>query len=212
MYHQKPDGSSEHNRLLDAAMRLLRHPVIRVPELDEIAQEAGVEEQQARALFADSREVYEAAAERALLWLNDACIRAVVKVDPDDSMAQFGALGEAYIDWAVTNEPYFRLISGGQLVQLVGSPRLKRYHDAMRDLMFKMLERARDSGRLAADENIALMVISGRSFAYGLARMIVDGRMAEWYPEIPPMEAARQALHDYVLRTARGSMPRDPAR
>lgn len=211
MYDQKPDGSGLHQRTIAAAMDLLRHPAATPPTLAQIAAEAGANLDDVAGIFPDVDAVYEAAAEQALLWLHDSCVKAVVKVDPDDAVAQFGALGEAYIEWAVQHERYFRLISGGHLVQLVGNPRLQRYHDSMRELMQRMLERARDCGHLAPNENIPLMVISGRSFAYGLARMIVDGRMAEWYPGTPPMIAAKQALHDFMTRIARGSRPRPSA-
>lgn len=203
----KTDGSSRHQHLVLAAMDLLPD----LPGLAAIAAHARVPLDEARRLFQDDEAVYIAAAEQALLWLNDRSVKAVVTVSPDDPLSQLGKLGEAYIDWAASNPDYFRLIAGSYGVNLIGNPRLQRYHDAMRELMQKMLERAQDNGHLAADENIPLMVISARSFGYGLARMIVDQRMGEWYPEVPPRQAAIDVLHDFMRRIARGSYPRPKA-
>lgn len=189
-------------------MDLLQQPGAQLPSLRQIALEADADPAEAARLFPDSQAVYEAAAEQALLWLNDSCIKAVVKVDPDDAVAQFGALGEAYLEWAVSNEPYFRLISDQGPVRLSNCSKLMRYHDAMQELMLRMMERARDAGHLPPEENIPLMVLSARSFAYGLARMVIDGKMREWYPQCQPMASARQVLHDFMIRIARGSLPR----
>src|SRR5690606_40161936 len=46
-----------------------------------------------------------------LVRLMDSCTKAVVKVNPNDAVGQFLALGKAYLRWAVDHRVQFRLIS-----------------------------------------------------------------------------------------------------
>lgn len=205
MVVENPDGRGIHERATSAALSLLDAQPRVVPTMLQISEASGVPEPVLHEMFSDPCAVYEAAAEQALIWLHDACVREVVKVDPENAVEQFAALGDAYIDWASQHRAHFLLISDNDVIRLVGNPRLQRYHDSMRELMERMLERARDNGNLAQNEDIPAMVMSSRVFAYGLARMIVDGRLAEWYPSMPEMEAAKLAMHDFLRRFARGS-------
>ena len=122
-----------------------------------------------------------AAAEQALVWLIDSSVKAVVQVDPDDSVAQFIALGETYIDWASANPSQFRLLQDERVLNAKATPQLSRYIDSMVDLMIRTLERARDAGRLKPDENIPLMALSSHAFVIGLGRMIVEGRLHDHF-------------------------------
>lgn len=202
------DGMNLHGRTLLSAMEVIERLNVAKPDLAEIAAAMDHPLDEISAIFPDADAVLVGAAEQALVRLIDACVKAVVKVDPDDAVAQFGALGEAYIDWAISYPTQFRMISDPRMLDTLGTPRLRRYLDSLTELMTRMLERARDSGHLAEDENIPLMILSSRTFAYGLASMVIDQRMAEWYPHVAPIEAAKTALHDFIYRFARGSTRR----
>lgn len=201
------DGTGLHERAIACALSMTSRQESHCPTIDELAAEAEIDAIDLRRIFSDSDAVMIAAAEQALVRLVDACVKSVVKVDPDDAVAQFGALGEAYIDWASDYREHFLLISGNHLVNVAETPQLSRYLDSIRDLMQRLLERARDAGHLQEDEDIPLLVLTSRTFAYGLARMVVDGRMAEWFPGEPELPAAKRALHDFLRRIARGSQP-----
>jgi AcrR family transcriptional regulator len=201
-----PDGTGLHSRAIYAALELLEETQTARPDFEAIASLAGVPSDELRRLFTDEHAVLVAAAEHALVRLIDSSVKAVVQVDPEDPVAQFQSLGEAYIDWAWDHRQQFRLLSDDRVLDVLNTPQLRRYLNSLLDLMVKMLERAQDSGHLAKDENIRLLVLSSRTFAYGLARMVIDGRMQEWYPEAPPVEAAKLALHDFVRRIARGTI------
>lgn len=202
------EGLGLHGRTLVTALDIMEETQSRIPTLVEIADAIGVPVEDIQRIFPDSQSVLVAAAEQALVRLMDTCVKAVVKVDPDDAVAQFCALGDAYIEWAETYNIQLRLLSDERLIDTLGIPQLRRYLDSLTELMTRMLERARDAGTLAEDENVQLMVLSSRTFAYGLARMVIDQRMGEWYPELPPMEAAKVIMRDFVRRYARGALPR----
>lgn len=207
-HHDILEGVGLHGRTIAVALDLLQEGQAVRPDLDEMAAALDKPVEDIRKIFPDAQAVMIAAAEQALVRLMDACVKAVVKVDPDDAVAQFCALGEAYIEWAQTYSMQFRLLSDQELLDTLGTPQLRRYLNSLTELMTRMLERARDAGHLSPEENIPLMVLSCRTFAYGLARMVIDQRMAEWYPEMPPIDAAKLALHDFVRRIARGSFRR----
>ncbi|MDB2551839.1 TetR/AcrR family transcriptional regulator [Paracoccus sp. (in: a-proteobacteria)] len=204
------DGTSLHGRSIRAALDLLEESQSRRPTMAEIAKLVGVPAKDLHRIFPDDRSVLVAAAEQALVWLIDSSVKAVVQVDPDDSVAQFIALGETYIDWASANPSQFRLLQDERVLNAKATPQLSRYIDSMVDLMIRTLERARDAGRLKPDENIPLMALSSHAFVIGLGRMIVEGRLHDTLPDVPCFSAARiakLALRDFVHRAARGSVP-----
>lgn len=207
--HQRvTEGLGLHGRTLVTALEILERSQSAAPTIAEIAEEIGAPLEDVQRIFPNSHAVLVAAAEQALVRLMDNCVKAVVKVDPEDAVAQFSALGDAYIEWADSYRSQFRLLSDERLLDTLGTPQLRRYLDSLTELMTRMLERARDAGNLVPDENIPMMVLSSRTFAYGLARMVIDQRMGEWYPDLPAIEAAKMVLRDFVRRIARGSVRR----
>ncbi len=210
-HHDASEGVGLHGRTIAAALDLLRERQAVRPRLDEIAAALDEPVENVAKIFPDAEAVLIAAGELALVRLMDTCVKSVVKVDPEDAVGQFCSLGEAYVEWADTYAMQFKMLSDQNILDTLGTPQLRRYLNSLSELMTRMLERAQDAGHLPPDEDIRLMVLSSRTFAYGLARMVVDQRMGEWYPELPPMEAAKLALHDFVRRIARGSIRRpDP--
>ena len=65
-----------------------------------VASRIGAEAGTLRRIFPDDDSLMIAVAEQALIRLMDSCTKAVVKINPDDAVGQFLALGNAYIRWA----------------------------------------------------------------------------------------------------------------
>lgn len=200
-------GLALHERAVLAGLDLLERRQTQIPQLEEVADALGLRHDDLQRLFPDGTALMQAAAESALVHLMDRCTRAVVRVDPHDAMGQFVTLGEAYLAWAAEFPQQYRLLSEGRVVDLLTIPKLRRYSDAVHSLMVQMLERGRDSGQLHAREDVVLLAITARTFAHGLARMIIDGRMSEWHPDEDPLIVGHRALHDFIRRMARSSMP-----
>lgn len=201
------DGTGLHGRAITAAIELMAESQPAAPDLRDVAEMLDVPVDDVRRMFSDGDTLLIAVIEQALVRLIDNCTKVVVQIDPDDAVGQFIALGDAYIRWAVTYPIQFRMFSEYRQTNLQAVPQLARYIDSVMDLMVKMLERARDSGRVHPDENIPLLVLSSRTYAYGLARLLVDGQMKSWYPGTDPLEAAQLAMRDFVRRMARGAQP-----
>ncbi|WP_265500721.1 TetR/AcrR family transcriptional regulator [Paracoccus beibuensis] len=196
-----------HERAIDMTIILIERQQACSLSLEDVATALDEPVENLTRLFSDKDALMAAVVEQALVILIDTCTRVVVRADPNDPVDQFCALGDAYLDWADTHQAQFRLISDHRMVGMLARSDLRRYVDSVTDLMARMLTRAQENGQLHPKEDIPLMVLSARSFAYGLARMIVDGRMAEWVPDTPPLETSKRLAHDFVLRMARSSQP-----
>ncbi|MFV0384053.1 TetR-like C-terminal domain-containing protein [Paracoccus sp. (in: a-proteobacteria)] len=201
-----PHGLGMHERGIAALLTLLAQESHELPEFDEVVRVAKADPDQLRRLFPDSKAVLVAAAEQALVHLLDACTKAVVKVDPDDAMAQFGAVGQAYLDWAATHHVQFRLLSDPDRIDLTRHPALQRYANSIRALLLRMLERARDAGALHPNEDLQTLLLTSGIFAYGLARMVVDQQLIEWCPGEDPRDSAQRALLEFLRRLGRGAL------
>ena len=201
-------GLGLHGQAVVATIEMMADLSRRDPDLDQVARRLGMPVRDLRRIFPDDQSLLIAVAEQALVRLIDSCIKAVVKINPDDAVGQFLALGNAYIRWAADHRMQFRLITGHPTLDAMRVPELRRYLDSLNDLMTRMLERARQAGRLRHNEDIAMIVLSSRTFVYGLARMVVDGRMEGLLPSRDPIEAAELAMADFVKRFARAAAKR----
>lgn len=202
-HREQPHGL--HERAISALLRLIDDRDACLPSLAEVARSINEPPARLNDIYDDNRALLITGIEQSLILLMDTCTRAVVKVDPKDPFAQFIALGNAYLDWADKHRIEFRMMSDGGVPHLLQEPSLRRYVESLTELMTRMMTRARDEGQLHPREDIALLVLSSRSYAYGLARMLVDGRMAEWAPERPPLATAKMLTLDFVTRIARSS-------
>lgn len=194
-----------HEQAISALLALTEERRFRLATVDEVAQAIDAPIERVRQLFPDDDALLAASIEQALVVLMDVCRRAVVQVDPRDALAQFLALGDAYLDWAALHRVQFRLLSDCDPAFLLRTETLRRYIDGLTDLMTRMMTRARDDGRLHPREDIPMLILSARSYAYGLARMIVDGRMQDWAPDSDPVVMAKALSRDFVVRIARSS-------
>ncbi|RJL06102.1 WHG domain-containing protein [Paracoccus aestuarii] len=198
------DPRTLHERILSTALMLVETCQTRPPCRNQVARILGEPVERIHRVFPDDRALLVAGVEQALVLLMDGCTRAVVRVSPDDPVAQFIALGDAYLDWAAANPTQFRLVSDCQIVNAAEVPRLRRYLESLDELMVRMLTRARDDGRLHPQEDIPLLVLSSRCFAAGSARMMVEGRMPG-KSDAHSLDLAKLLIRDFVRRIARSS-------
>lgn len=198
----RPERASLHARAIEALLSQLDQQRGQVPSMDMVADRLGITISDLRSVFPDLQSVLDAAAEEALLRLFDTAVRSMVAVDADDYLRQFSALGEAFIDWALMNPAHFLLTMDRDLVNLKDNPTLARYHEALRNLLSQLLKRALDSGQIRPDTDIGLVILNARAMAYGLARMVIDRHMAEWYPGEDPVAAIKRGMRAYIEQVA----------
>lgn len=195
-------GMGLHGQAVVAMIRMLSDQGRRDPHLHQIARLIGTSESELRRIFGDDQGLLTAVAEQALIRLLDSCAKALVQADPEDPVGQMLAMGVAYVQWAADHPLQFRVISSHPTLDVLQVPELRRYLDSLDNLAIRMLERAQEAGRLAPDEDLAVILLSSRSFAYGVARMVVDGRMEGLRPAADPIAVAELMLSEFLRRLA----------
>ncbi len=198
--------ASLHERAMAASLHLT-DSLGKVPSLAQVVEMIDVPKASIDPVFAEGRDLLIAAIERSLTILIADCTSAVVKVDPDDPVAQFTAIGEAYLDWASRHPVQFRLMADTRRLDYRTVPQLRRYVDSLNQLMARLLLRARQQGRLHPREDVEMLVLSSRCFAMGVASMILDGRLDGRSAGADGLSAGKRLMRDFVLRMARSSKP-----
>lgn len=193
------------DRLVFAVVQHIGERRIASPDLSQIATAANIPLEKVKVHFPDGRALQHAAAKDALILLIETCTRVVVDADPRDPMAQFGAFADAFLEWANSNQEQFRIISDEIPLEVEDDIPLSRYLDSIHEVLVKLLIRARDQGQLHPQDDVQKLALTSISFAYGLARMVVDGRLIAWAPGIEPLEMSKILARDYLKRVARSS-------
>lgn len=136
-------GLGLHGQALVATMQMLQQSREHRPSLSQVSKMVGVPAADLRRIFKDDQGLLVAIAEQGLIRLIDATTKAIVKMDQDDPIGQYMALGDAYLDWADNNREQFRLITNSAVLDTVRTPQTRRYLDLLNELMIRILERAK---------------------------------------------------------------------
>jgi AcrR family transcriptional regulator len=205
-----PNGSGEgvarsryhHGRLrealIEATLELLEEGGPERVTVREAGKRAGVSSAAPFRHFPTRMALLTAVAEQAMGRFRAEIERALEQADADDPLARFRAVGTAYLRWALGNPTHFRVISDRSLVDLDGSEIFGRHNAEIRALMDELLADARHRGLLRPLDT-TVVPLAARALVYGLARMYVDGHLAQW--GVAPEEAERrlQAALDLVI-------------
>lgn len=192
------EGMGLHGQAIVAALDMIAENRSASPALTAICDRLGVGAEDLYLIFPDEHALLVAMAEQSLVRLIDATTKAIVKVEQEDAVGQFLALGDVYMEWAAQYPTQFRLVTDNSLVDSLKVPELRRYIDSLTDLMIRILSRAQANGDLAASEDIPKLVMTTRIFGHGLARMLVDGRLKIMQPGAHDLLVAKKIMRDTV--------------
>ena len=191
--------------LIDATLQLLEEGGPESVTVREAGKRAGVSSGAPFRHFPTKRALLTAVAEEAIGRFRAEIEKAQKEADPDDPLARFRAVGVAYLRYALGNPMHFRVVSDRNLIDLDGSEIFRHHNAEIQGLMNDLLEEARQRGMLRQVDQ-TLVPLAARALVYGLARMHVDGHLAQW--GVQPVEAERrlQAAFDLVM----GSLSTSP--
>ena len=170
------------------------------PTTADVARHLGKDEDQVTSFLRDDRQLLVAALENAMVLLSDQCVASVVKIDPDDPLAQFIALADAYIEWADRHPAEFFILGNIPADSTIDCGNLLRYEQSIHALMLRMLKQAQAKGMIEPDADIKLLVTVSRSFAYGVAQKMISGNIARWMETDSSLATARNALHLFIRK------------
>jgi AcrR family transcriptional regulator len=177
--------------LIEATLELLEEGGLEHVTVREAAKRAGVSSGAPFRHFPTRTALLTAVAEQAMGRFRAEIDAALAQADSDDPLARFRAIGTAYLRWALRNPTHFRVISDRNLIDLEDSEVFLRDNREIRTMMDEQLSEAQRRG-LLRPVDVSLVPIAARALVYGLARMYVDGHLAQW--DVAPGEAERQ-LH-----------------
>lgn len=170
------------------------------PSVADVERTMGLRRKGLAKLFRNDDQLLEAMAQNAMLLLHDQCIRTMSRVSAADPVTQFEALADAYVEWAYDHPREFNILGAMSDENFRANDDLVRYERGIRDLMHRILWRAQQEGLLDRDEDVGLLVLSIRAFAFGIIRMALARDMNRWTPSRDPLATSRAALHLFTYR------------
>jgi AcrR family transcriptional regulator len=184
--------------LVTAAVELIEAEGVENLSLRDLSKRVGVSPGAPFRHFKSKTELLTAVAEQSMSRLTFAVAEALRACESADPIAKLGAIGHGYLNWALGNPTHFQIISSRTLIDFRGSVTLVEQNEAIRQLMLEIVAQGQRVGRIRSDASPHDLVVNARAFAYGLARMAVDGHFPEWQVPGDQREAAEHALAYYV--------------
>ena len=188
--------------LVDEALRLAAEGGIEAVNIREAARRAGVSPGAPFRHFAGRGALLAAVAAEAQRRFRAEIEIALREAPADDPLAQFRAIGLAYLRWAMRNPTYFEVISDGRVFSHEESGALSDDNKEIMTLVDRALSEAVNKGQLSSD-NVDKVRIAGRALIYGFARMAIDGHFARWGVDVVRAEATAVAMLDFFIARVR---------
>lgn len=178
--------------LLTEAIKVIKSDGVENISIRQLAKNLGVSAAAPFRHFPDRTALLTAVAEQATEQLGSAVAAALEKAKGQSPWEQLLAIGQAYLRWAAENPSHFQVVSDRRLIDYESSAAMRASNEGIRQRMRELL--AQTQPEQGVEPDLALLLM--RAMVYGLARMQVDGQLAEWSPapSTEPQQAQNQAL------------------
>lgn len=186
--------------LIAATIALVEEKGVENVSVRDVARKAGVSSGAPFRHFASKTALLTAVAEQAISRLTAAVADALAEAGERSPLEELRAIGRGYLRWATENPTHFQIVSSRTLIDFQSSARLVDENEAIRMLMVDLIDRARNCGELSADIDADDLMVTLRGFAYGLARLWIDGHYPEWQVKRPPEEQMVRSLDLFMDR------------
>ncbi|WP_374300979.1 WHG domain-containing protein [Paracoccus sp. (in: a-proteobacteria)] len=168
------------------------------PRLKTVAKALAVKPRAVKEVIPDRKHLLSIMAENAQRLLLHMATQRVAAVSCRCPINQFEALADAYIEWACDYPYEFHLIGAMSTGQLEAHPNLVRYRQSLHEVMYRILQRAKDEGLLASEDDPILLIAMSHTYAYGVISKMFTGDLARWNLGPSDREAARHALRLFM--------------
>jgi AcrR family transcriptional regulator len=192
--------------LIAATVGIIEERGVEHLSVREAAKRAGVSPGAPFQHFRSKTALLTAVAEQAMGRLTQAVAAAQSNADPGKPIAVLEAIGQGYLQWALTNPTHFEIINSRTLIDFEASDSLRTQNEAIRQRMLELLTQARERGQLIKNLHLNYAVLTARALVYGLARMAIDGHFPRWHPSEPPPHAMQNALRLFIGQITNSSV------
>ncbi len=179
--------------LIDAAITLLEAHGAAQVSMREAARIAGVSAGAPYRHFKDRDELMSAVAAAGHRRMM-AHLEAATEGN-DGAMARYRSHGVGVVTFAVAHPHLFRVMNTALWARAAASPEMAAVAEALNTQTASLVAEAQQAGELTPGSP-AVVMLAAESLVYGLARLFVDGRMAELGVESDQAEAVANAVVD----------------
>lgn len=168
------------DKVLAASLELVATGGVAALSMREVARRADVSHQAPYHYFADKEAIIAALVERGFDLLGAAFLAAAAPKKRDDAPAIAARCARAYVEFAVANPAYFRVMFRPDLVDLERFPAAKAAGDRTYGFLEQMVIRLAPGHTPARRAALTSLIWAQ---VHGLATLLVDGKLAIMHPD-----------------------------
>jgi AcrR family transcriptional regulator len=185
--------------LLDAALAMVEKEGPRGVSLRAVARFAGVSPAAPYRHFAGKEGLLAAVAEEGFRALESKMQAARDETD-GLALAEFRAIGYAYVRFAASNPSHFRVMFGPEISDKSEHPSLREAADKASQIIADAIAKCQRPGLEGGDTDPHRLFISAWATFHGLATLIIDGQLSDSVGSDAELEALGNSVTDVIYR------------
>ena len=185
--------------LLDSALAMVEKEGPRGVSLRAVARIAGVSPAAPYRHFAGKEGLLAAVAEEGFRAL-EAKMQAACDDADGIALAEFRAIGYAYVRFAASNPSHFRVMFGPEISDTSEHPSLREASERASQIIADAIAKCQRPGLEGGDADPKRLFISAWATFHGLATLIVDGQLADSVGTDAELEALGNSVTDVIYR------------
>ena len=185
--------------LLDSALAMVEKEGPGGVSLRAVARLAGVSPAAPYRHFAGKEGLLAAVAEEGFRALEEKMQVASQGAD-GLALAEFRAIGYAYVRFAASNPSHFRVMFGSEVSDKSAHPSLKSAADKTSQIIADAIAKCQRPGLEGADTSPERLFIAAWATFHGLATLIVDGQLSDMVRSDADLEKIGNNVTDVIYR------------
>ena len=185
--------------LLDSALAMVEKEGPRGVSLRAVARLAGVSPAAPYRHFAGKEGLLAAVAEEGFRALEDK-MREASDETRGLALAEFRAIGFAYVHFAAHNPSHFRVMFGPEVSDKSEHPGLREASDRASHIIAEAIANCQRPGLEGGDTDPQRLFVSAWATFHGLATLIVDGQLAGMVDSDTDLETLGNSVTDVIYR------------
>ncbi len=185
--------------LLDAALAMVEKEGPRGVSLRAVARFAGVSPAAPYRHFAGKEGLLAAVAEEGFRALESKMQAARDETD-GLALAEFRAIGYAYVRFAASNPSHFSVMFGPEISDKSEHPSLREAADKASQIIADAIAKCQRPGLEGGDTDPHRLFISAWATFQGLATLIIDGQLSDSVGSDAELEALGNSVTDVIYR------------